>query len=260
MPAPVTTSTLRSASVASSSSRSEISSRRATDSALRRSGWSSVSTAISGGCRSMRTIVGHGVDPSGAASSGATTTITLPVFAPVNSALSASGAASSPSKTCSRQVSRPSSAQPSQLVEALGEAVPVVERDEALHAPAPRDQVEVVGRTGRAALVVVGRDGAAQHDATVLVQPAEHGVEDGSADVVEVHVDAIGAELGQLAGEVGGAVVDAAVEAQVVDDPRALLVGPGDADHPAAEDLGDLPGDRTGGAAGGRHDHGLARP
>jgi hypothetical protein len=146
-----------------------------------------------------------------------------------------------------------------ELGDALVEAVPVVEGDEPLHAAAPRDQVEVVGGAWRAALVVVDGDRPAQHHPTVHVQSAEHGIEHGAADVVEEHVDAVGAELDQLALEVGGAVVDAPVEAELVDDPRALLVGSGDADDPTAHDPRDLPHDRPGRPRGRRHDDRLTR-
>src|SRR3546814_4259619 len=61
---------------------------------------------------------------------------------------------------------------------------------------------------------------------------------DRPAGVVEEHVDPLGAQLAEPGRHVVGAVVDGAVEAEVVYQPGALLVGAGDPDHPAAEDLG----------------------
>ena len=54
-------------------------------------------------------------------------------------------------------------------------------------------------------------------------------------------------------------VVDAGIEAEVLNNNSALLRPPGDADHAGAEDTGDLPGDRAGGAGRGGDHHGVAR-
>src|SRR3546814_16514451 len=64
-------------------------------------------------------------------------------------------------------------------------------------------------------------------DLRVVGEAAEHGVEDRSAGVVEEHVDPLGAQLAQPGRHVVGAVVDGAVEAEVVHQPGALLVGAG---------------------------------
>ena len=79
-----------------------------------------------------------------------------------------------------------------------------------------------------------------------------------AADVVEVHVDALGARLRQRRVEVAGAVVDRAVEAELVEQERALLRSARDADDPAAGRLGDLRGQATDRARRGRHEHRLA--
>ena len=52
--------------------------------------------------------------------------------------------------------------------------------------------------------------------------------------------------------DVLGLVVDRRIETEFVDQPGALLVGPGDADDPTALDLGGLTDHRTGGTSAGR--------
>src|SRR4029453_7399401 len=68
----------------------------------------------------------------------------------------------------------------------------------------------------------------------------------------------VGAQLPQLRPHVVAAVVDGTVEAELVEQPAGLVLATGDADHPAAVQLGYLGGQRPGGAGGGGHHHGLA--
>ena len=79
-----------------------------------------------------------------------------------------------------------------------------------------------------------------------------------AADVLEVHVDAVGAGGGQLLRQVGVVAVEAGIEAQLVDHRAALGRAAGNPDHPAAQDLRDLPDRRAHRAACGGHDHRLA--
>jgi hypothetical protein len=83
-------------------------------------------------------------------------------------------------------------------------------------------------------MVVVEGDGPAQHDQSVLGHAAEGGVEDATADLVEIDVDPVRAQFLKP----GGQVVGAAVEAELVHDPRALLVGAHDTHDPAPLDVG----------------------
>ena len=83
---------------------------------------------------------------------------------------------------------------------------------------------------------------------------AKHGVEDVAAHVVEEHVDAVGGELAESAGDVLVAVVHRCVEPEVVHQVRALRWAAGDADHPGAVALRDLAGDRSD-RAGSSRDH-----
>ena len=90
-------------------------------------------------------------------------------------------------------------------------------------------------------------------------EPAQHRVEQLAADVVEEDVDALGRELLESRRDILALVVDARVEAEVVDDPRALLGRPRDTDHLGALHLRDLPGDGSHAARGGRDAEGLVR-
>lgn len=87
---------------------------------------------------------------------------------------------------------------------------------------------------------VVARDGAADDHPSAEAQTGESGVENFSADVVEVHVDSVGSVgLERLVyGFV--LVVDGDIEAEVLGEPRALLRTAGDADDLASVKLCDL--------------------
>ena len=100
----------------------------------------------------------------------------------------------------------------------LHHAVHVVENDESLHAAPLRDQHGETPRPRARARVVVLRNGPAQHDAPVFVQIHDGDIENVPADVVEVHVDPLGAKLLELLDIVlRGLVVERTVEAEFVD-------------------------------------------
>src|SRR5690606_30648257 len=67
----------------------------------------------------------------------------------------------------------------------------VVERDEALHAAALRDEVHVGARAGRELVLVDLADGAAEHDAPEVAEASERELEELAAHRVEVDVDAL---------------------------------------------------------------------
>jgi hypothetical protein len=81
---------------------------------------------------------------------------------------------------------------------------------------------------------------APQMTMRAFMPAGEHGVEDLAADVVEVDVHALGAMFSSGPRGVAGLVVDAGVEAQLLDHPVALGLAAGNADHAAAQELGDL--------------------
>src|SRR4029079_623017 len=114
--------------------------------------------------------------------------------------------------------------------------------DESLHAEALADDAEDVARTGRAFGRGVARDHPAGDDPPEVLHLLERGVEDVAADVVEVHVDAVRAGLAERGADVALLVVDAVVEAELLDDETAFLLAARDADHVAVQDLADLPG------------------
>ena len=108
-------------------------------------------------------------------------------------------------------------------------------------------------------LEVVLRALPADGDSRVDVDPRNDRVGDGAPDVVEVDVDAVGAEPLQLVLEAGRRlVIDSGVETQLVAQPRDLRRGRRQPQDLALPDLGDLShehADRSGGA--GDH-HGLS--
>src|SRR5262245_37666072 len=127
----------------------------------------------------------------------------------------------------------------------LAVALGVVEHHEALHAGAVDQQAHVVGRAAIAGGRVVLADGAANADAAVECDLGQADVQDLAADVVEIDVDTVGREFAQAFGHVLALVVDAGVEAELVDHKGALVGAASDADGPAALDLGQLADDRA---------------
>ncbi len=113
---------------------------------------------------------------------------------------------------------------------------------------------------GRARTIeVVGGDVAAEHDPRSQRDASQHDVEELATDVVEVDVDALGRQLLQAGRDVLGLVVDARVEAELVDHPRALLVAAGDAEDPRPLHRGELTRDGTDAARRRGHEKRLAR-
>ena len=114
----------------------------------------------------------------------------------------------------------------------------MIDHDEPLDAQPLGDDVGHVPRPRRPLGRVVLRDRAAGDDAAVLAQRRERHLERRAADVVEVQVDA----LAQRLARVGLAVVERLVEPELLQ-PRDLLGRAGAADHAAALQLRDLPGE-----------------
>ncbi|MOA20574.1 hypothetical protein D3C78_1410270 [compost metagenome] len=92
---------------------------------------------------------------------------------------------------------------------------------------------------------VIGGNQAAQWNPRLGIEQRHHGVEDLAADVFVVDVDALAAGLGQFIGKVRALVVDAGVEAQLVDHITALVRPAGHADHTQPLDLRHLADHRT---------------
>jgi hypothetical protein len=84
-------------------------------------------------------------------------------------------------------------------------------------------------------------------------------VHDYPADVLEVDIDAVDGRPVELITPVLGLVVDAGVEAEILDDVVALLLAAGDTDHTGAPRLGDLAGHGADGSGGTGDDHRLPR-
>src|SRR5476649_1237693 len=100
--------------------------------------------------------------------------------------------------------------------------------DEALDGEAPLHDGEHLGRSGHRRGVLVLRDGAAEGYSAEIVQALEGGVEDPAADVLEVAIDALGAELVEYRANVAfAAMVEAGVVAGLAHRPVALLLAAG---------------------------------
>src|SRR5581483_2716574 len=77
---------------------------------------------------------------------------------------------------------------------------------------------------------VVLANGTAEHHPSAHGEPGEAGIQDVAADVVEVHVDAVGRDVVlQIGGHGPRLVVDASVEPELIHDEPALLFTAGDA-------------------------------
>ena len=75
--------------------------------------------------------------------------------------------------------------------------------------------------------------------------------------IIEVTVDSLRRSLGEAFGHIGLLVVECVVEPDALQ-PLALLVRPGEPDHIAAFDLGDLPDQASDSPGGARHHHSLS--
>ena len=149
-----------------------------------------------------------------------------------------------------------------QRLEGLRPPVEVVGDDEPAHRRALHvDLVDVDQAAPRGALarVVVLRHHAAQEDPGVEVQPHEQVVHDRAADVLEIEIDTVRDSGVEQVAPGWVAVINAGIEAEVVDYVAALGRSPRDADDPGAAQLSQLAGDRPHAARRGRDHHGLPR-
>jgi hypothetical protein len=132
------------------------------------------------------------------------------------------------------------------LREERAQAIEVVEHDEALHPQPLRDDHEHVPRPRHRLRRVVARDRAARHDPPVPLERSDRRLERLAADVVEVHVDAVGREVAQRRARRRLVVVEARVEAELLE-PGELLGAPGAADHPRPAQPRELSGEAADG-------------
>ena len=114
------------------------------------------------------------------------------MLAPRSRSMKACGALSRPSTIVSRALRRPLATRGATSARnALDLARPVAD-EEAAHREAAGDEEEHVARSGRRGFVVVARDRSARRDAAVFAHAGERRFEMIAADVVEIHVDAVG--------------------------------------------------------------------
>src|ERR1700733_13248774 len=144
-----------------------------------------------------------------------------------------------------------------QRLEGFGDPHEIIEAGEALHARSLSYQIRVVRRAGLRRGSLGFRDRTAQRDTRVNVDPSQDFVEDLAADIVEEHVDPVGAKLRKPSTDVFALVVDGGVEVRPVDQPIAFVLATRGANHAAAFDLSDLACDRARSTGCARHHYGL---
>ena len=180
-----------------------------------------------------------------------------------SSPISARGAFSMPSTTSSRYLMRPSRSQAdtsrrkSPWRAAKSETMKPRKRQ-----PLGQDRPRQRGGSQLARRHlggVVGRDLAADRHAGEIVEQRKHRLEHRAADILEIDVDALRARRLEPRRQIAAAMVDAGVEAELLDHVAALLRPARDADGTRALDPGDLADQRADGAGRRRHHHGLAR-
>src|SRR6185437_5714613 len=141
----------------------------------------------------------------------------------------------------------------------LAVAILPVEHDHSLHPDAVhehRAQPLVAVRLLRAVL----GDQAAEDDARVAVHQPERGIEHCAADILEIDVDAVRTCGAKIVVQIPRAVIDAGVEAELVNDVVALGPAARDADGATAADLRELADDAANGARRRGDDDRLSGP
>ena len=101
-------------------------------------------------------------------------------------------------------------------------------------------------------------DEPTDRDARKVVQRRQHRIQNLPADILEVNIDAVRTVRFQTFSQLGLAMVDAGIESEFVLNEAAFLFAPGNADGPAAFDLGDLADQRTDGARSRSDDDALS--
>ena len=79
-----------------------------------------------------------------------------------------------------------------------------------------------------------------------------------ATDIIEEHIPLLGAGLGNLLIEVALLIVNSVIKARLFGEPGTLLGATRNADHTAAFDLGNLPGNGARGTCRTRDQYGLA--
>src|SRR5690242_2183489 len=113
----------------------------------------------------------------------------------------------------------------------LAIALPVIADDKPLDVqPLAHDRHQIgAGARGR---VIIFRDHAAHDHAAEIVETRKDGLLHGAADILEIDIDAFRAGLIERGAEIGAAMVERRIEAELVLDIAAFVGAAGDTDHP----------------------------
>src|SRR5207253_10188113 len=78
--------------------------------------------------------------------------------------------------------------------------------------------------------ITILRDHAAHHHAAKVVEPRENGLLHGAADILPINIDSVRTGLVEFCTQIGRAMVDAGVKAEVAFDKTALVSPASDPD------------------------------
>src|SRR6267142_3227400 len=121
----------------------------------------------------------------------------------------------------------------------------------------PHGRGEPIRTVARCDAVVL-RNEPGDRNACKIVEQRQHGFPDGSADVLEVNVDAVWTCRGQSCGKIGDSMIDRGVEAKLVLHEGAFIRAACDADGSRAGELTELSDQRPDRAAGRGDHHGFS--
>ena len=182
------------------------------------------------------------------------------MFAPVKMRMNVFGMFSKPSCTSTNDFNWPDATQLSRSRAPLGELRGEVEGQEALPCGSRLDTISNRLSGPARARVVVAGDHPAERDPAVKRHPSDGRLEDRAADVVEVDVDAVRAELTETRAQRPRACNRSRRRARSSSSSQRHFAGPPAMPMVAAAfQLRDLRGGRSGGAGRAGDDDGLAR-
>ena len=135
----------------------------------------------------------------------------------------------------------------------------IVQHHKAFH-PRSRDQeLEIIRRAGRSLCCVVLTNRSADYDSSPQRKTGQTRIKNFPTHVIKINIDSVRAVLLQSFCNRFVLIINTCVKPELVDHCTTLVSATGNSDHTTAEDLGNLPDDRSNSSCGGRHNYGLPR-